>query len=186
MGDYVRSKSSNTAPSSQEQKQNVTNANIELQQLSIDRSKWSQESIAWEMKLENIANAIDKTDVTTRQKIWDKFDRKKVEKLDCDKSLSRLIYSLIALYIKTKDRNAKPPKYNSLQPLLSSICDDIKSMINSQTNNPNNNYITKHDFQTNISVFLKKIAQQRKNNLSDLGSNSVSVTDMIKGHKGRR
>merc|ERR1712173_522663 len=94
--------------------QSVGHGKIELQDRSINRSKWSQESLAWEKKLENIANAIDKTDVTTRKKIWDKFDRKKVERLDCDKSLSRLIYSLIALYIKTKDRNAKPPKYNSL------------------------------------------------------------------------
>merc|ERR1712150_79972 len=105
---------------------------IELQYRSIDRSKWNAESIAWEKKLKNIANAIDKTDVTTRKKIWDHFDRRKEERLDCDRSLSRVIYSLIALYIKTKDRNAKPPKYNSLLPLLSSMCDDIKSMINSQ------------------------------------------------------
>merc|ERR1712154_259178 len=164
--------------------QSVGHGKIELQHRSINRSKWSQESLAWEKKLENIANAIDKTDVTTRKKIWDKFDRKRVERLDCDKSLSRLIYSLIALYIKTKDRNAKPPKYNSLQPLLSSICDDIKSMINSQTGNVHNNYITKHDFQTNISVFLKKIAQQRKQNMSaDQLEHSQSITEMLKGRK---
>ena len=147
----------------------------------IEREHWTKESIEWENKLESVAKAIDKTDISTREKIWDKFDRKKIEKLDCDKSLSRLIYSLIALYIKTQDRNAKPPKFNSLTHLLNSICNDIKNMIND-----NSNYITKQDFQQNIAIYLKKIAKQRSQSRVAALSHSVSITDMLKGNKRKR
>ena len=68
----------------------------------IEREHWSQESLEWEQKLNPVADAIEKTDMSTREKIWDKFDRKKVEKLDCDKSLSRLIYSLLRYILRHK------------------------------------------------------------------------------------
>ena len=149
----------------------------------IEREHWSQESLKWEQKLSPVADAIEKTDITTREKIWDKFDRKKVEKLDCDKSLSRLIYSLIALYIKTQDRNARPPKFNSLTPLLQSICNEIKQEINNKYNTPNNNYITKKDFKDNIVVYLKKIARRRRQSSASGLSKSVSITEMMKQQK---
>eukprot|EP01084_Bolivina_argentea_P016192 30320_1 len=150
----------------------------------IDRSQWSKESIDWEKKLESVANAIDKTDVTTRAKIWDKFDRKKVERLDCEKSLSRLVYSLIALYIKTKNRNAKPPKFNLLQPLLLSICDDIRRIINMQNDDEQNTniYISKHEFQTQIAVYIRKIALRRKEELK----NSLKLSSSTRKGKKRR
>ena len=87
---------------------------------------------------------------------------KKVDKLDCDKSLAKLIYSLIALYVKTKNREAKPPKYHSLEPLLNSICADIKLFIQKETNDPYNQFISKSDFQKNIANHLKNVAEQRK------------------------
>jgi len=128
----------------------------------IDRSSWTAESKEWEGRLAEIARAIRKTDEATRRKIWDKFDRQGTGSLDCDKSLSRLIYSFFALYIKTKDRDGKPPKYQQLKPLLSSVCSDIRKMINSVTGDASNNQISKEDFVKNIADYLAKIADRRK------------------------
>eukprot|EP00486_Rosalina_sp_Unknown_P014403 CAMPEP_0201596336 /NCGR_PEP_ID=MMETSP0190_2-20130828/193046_1 /ASSEMBLY_ACC=CAM_ASM_000263 /TAXON_ID=37353 /ORGANISM="Rosalina sp." /LENGTH=133 /DNA_ID=CAMNT_0048056637 /DNA_START=2698 /DNA_END=3096 /DNA_ORIENTATION=+ len=36
----------------------------------IEREHWSQESLEWEQKLSPVADAIEKTDITTREKIW--------------------------------------------------------------------------------------------------------------------
>ena len=41
------------------------------------RKGWNKECIEWERKLFDVAHAIDKTDQSTREKIWYKFDRKK-------------------------------------------------------------------------------------------------------------
>jgi len=128
----------------------------------IDRSGWTKESLEWEGKLGDVAKAIGRTDKATREKIWDKFDRSRKGKLDCDKSLSRLIYSFFALYIKTRDRDGKPPKYNLLKPLLDSVCADIRSRINEVGGDPQNNFISKEDFVSNIADYLAAIAQQRK------------------------
>lgn len=128
----------------------------------IDRSGWSAESVEWEGKLGEVAKAIGRTDKATREKIWDKFDRRGAGKLDCDKSLSRLIYSFFALYIKTRDRDGKPPKYNLLKPLLDSVCADIRSRINEVGGDPKNNFISKEDFVSNIADYLAQIALQRK------------------------
>ena len=128
----------------------------------IDRSNWTKESLEWEGKLGDVAKTMSRTDKATAEKIWDKFDRNKKGKLDCDKSLSRLIYSFFALHIKTRNREQKPPKYQLLAPLLTSICADIRRMINEVGGDPNNNYITKEDFVNNIAGYLAKIADQRK------------------------
>eukprot|EP00484_Ammonia_sp_Unknown_P001543 CAMPEP_0197021758 /NCGR_PEP_ID=MMETSP1384-20130603/2689_1 /TAXON_ID=29189 /ORGANISM="Ammonia sp." /LENGTH=1232 /DNA_ID=CAMNT_0042449663 /DNA_START=24 /DNA_END=3722 /DNA_ORIENTATION=+ len=142
-----------------------------------NRNEWTAESLEWEQKLGDVAHKIEKTDVATRRRIWDKFDKKKTEKLDCDKSLSRLIYSLIALYIKTKNRDAKPPKFHALLPLLNSICDDIKIMIGG------NNFITQQQFEQHIAQYLQKIAAQRQQSVV---AHSPSITDMMKAQKRRR
>jgi len=128
----------------------------------IDRSGWPPESKEWEGKLGDVAKAIGRTDAATREKIWDKFDRKGAGKLDMEKSLSRLIYSFFALYVKTRDRDGKPPKFQLLSPLLSSVCADIKRMVNAQSGDAQNNFITKQDFVDHIAEYLAKIADQRR------------------------
>jgi len=127
----------------------------------IDRSQWTGESKEWEGKLASVAKAVQRTDKGTRGKIWDKFDRKGAGKLDLEKSLSRLIYSFFALYTKTRDRDGKPPKFQTLQGLLSSLCADIKRMIN-EASGKETRFITKQDFVDNIADYLSKIAAQRK------------------------
>jgi len=121
-----------------------------------DRSTYTAESLEWERKLSEVARDVDKTNASTRGKIWDKFDRKQVGKLDVEKSLPRLIYSFFALFCRSKDRDAKPPKYQLLQPLLKDICAEIREML------PQRDYITKQDFLTQIAVYLGKIASNRK------------------------
>eukprot|EP01084_Bolivina_argentea_P160166 278923_1 len=94
------------------------------------RSNWTRESYDWELNLESVANAINTKQTKT---LWNIVDKKKVEKLDCDKSLSMLIYLLFTLCSHNINRNnsiPKPPKSKLLQPLLQSICDDIKLMTN--------------------------------------------------------
>ena len=124
----------------------------------IDRSQWTKESLEWGRKLGDVAKTMSRTDKATMERIWDKFDRKGAGKMECDKSLSRLIYSLFAPYIKLKDRS--PPKYQLLMPLLTWICADIRRMVNEVGGDFNYN-IAKDDFANNIAGYLAKIADQR-------------------------
>ncbi len=124
------------------------------------RERWSSQSKEFEKKLEEVANTVDLTDPSTRKKIWDKFDKQKKGVLDTEKSLIRLIYSLMALYVKTKNRKAEAPKIKALQPLLVSIVNDIRPLLKREEQ------ITRNDFVDNIARYLKQVAAERKNQLA--------------------
>ena len=118
---------------------------------------WSQESLEWEHKLDAVTNDFDKTGYDTRSKIWYKFDREHKDKLQCKKYLPKLIYVLIALHIKTHDRNARPPPWRSLSGLCKCVGYDIQTfMIN------NNEFLTKNDFVKDLVGYLKRITYQRQ------------------------
>jgi len=123
---------------------------------NIDRSKWTPESREWETKLEDFANSVDKTSKDTRKKLWEKFDKYKKGKLDSDKYFRYLLYSLIALHVKTKDRTGKPPTQPQLEPFLIWLANEIRPML--KDNNGDRRYIQKKDFVSNIGNYLKQVA----------------------------
>jgi len=124
----------------------------------VDKVNWNKQSMDWEKKLEDIAICIERTDTATRAKLWGKFDTKGMGKMDTERGLMKLLYSLMVLYVRTRDRNARPPDIRELQPLLVDMCFDVKSML------PANNdaFILKQDFVTNIHLYLRKIADKHR------------------------
>eukprot|EP01084_Bolivina_argentea_P212787 361624_1 len=113
---------------------------------------WTKESIEWKWKLKDVANTFEDCSMSIRKKVWDKFDKHKKGELDTDKSLKKLLYALIALRIKSKDRQGKVPSYKSLQHLLKYIVKDISEMIE------NKKTIKKTEFTEKICNYLKKIS----------------------------
>ena len=103
----------------------------------------------------SVASFVDTITPFTRDTIWDRFDKHRSDKIDCQKMLPKLIYSLILMYIKSHDRNANVPKLNLLLPLTQSISLHIKNQLNSE-------YITKHDFRDNIVIYLQQFAREIK------------------------
>ena len=115
----------------------------------------SSESFEWAQNMFQVAQSMILISSYTFDRIWDKFDRKKVGKFDCHRQLSRLVYSLIALHVKIKDRNAKPPKFNSLQSLLISICNYIELQLQKYQ-------ITKQEFRDKVAMYLRQYALEIK------------------------
>ena len=99
----------------------------------------TQESLEWAQDMTYVAAFVHTINPFERDTIWDRVDKQRSGKIDCQKMLQRLIYSLIAMYIKSYDRNENVPKVLLLLPLLQSVSKHIKIQLNSE-------YITKQDF----------------------------------------
>ena len=127
---------------------------------NIDRSQWTRESVEWEGKMEEFAILVDRTHKETRKKLWDKFDKYKKEKLDSDKYLRYLLYSLVALHIKSKDRTGKIPTEQAIKPFLIWLANEIRPML--KDSSPDKRYITRKDFVSNIGSYVKKAAGLKK------------------------
>lgn len=111
----------------------------------------------WRMEFGFVTEKIEECSKLTLGKIWDKFDRKKSGELKFDFHVPRIMYAFIALSIKTQNRNGKPPKWNSLLPLVSFIAKNIKSQINEKNNTPDNNMMKRQDFIDNIVMYMKQV-----------------------------
>lgn len=117
---------------------------------------FSIESIEYFEKMPDIVNRLEKTDITTRQKIWDKFDKQQIGILNFEKTFPKILYAYIALYIKVKDRKATPPKYSKLEPLCKSVSMDIKRIAILNNNDNCSNGITKNEYEENILNYWKQ------------------------------
>ena len=81
----------------------------------------------------------------------------RVEAMDPDqrqKLLTRSIYSWIALHIKTKDRTATPPKFQSLLPLLISVSRPIQIQLQNKRINDGN---ISHSIFKHVQKFASQI-----------------------------
>ena len=135
--------------------------NIYFLCLSFLSIPFSKESIDFESKLSEIVSRLERTDIMTRQKIWDKFDPNELGILSFHKTFPKILYAYIALYIKVLDRNARPPKYTLLYPLCQSISFDVKRLLILKQENIGIG-ITKKQYEENIIDCWKQIVIDRK------------------------
>jgi len=114
-------------------------------------------------------------DATVRGRLWKKHDPNDVGKINVERGLMKLLYALIVFHVKTRDRNARPPDIRELQPLLIEMCFEVKAMLPSSSD-----FITKHEFVTNISTYVKKISDKRRGEAVDTLSSDFSFADFSK------
>ena len=128
---------------------------------------FSAESVEFDDKMPDIVNRVELTGISTKQKIWDKFDKHQIGILNFEKTFPKILYAYIALYIKMKDRNATPPRYSALEPLCKSISMDIKRIVILRKDNINGSRagrgITKKEYEENIASYWRQVVIDRKN-----------------------
>ena len=120
----------------------------------VARNKWTPEATEWLPKLRLVADNASRAPKATREKLFDRLDKKKRGKVNTDRQLMSLVYTFFALYAKKKDRNAPMPQLVQLEPLLIDIVYEIRPM----TNGSSQLYIGRDDFVKNIDIYLKSAA----------------------------
>lgn len=160
----------------------VSTQRIRRMTMSISHDEWPAESLEWEKKIDDLVVAIDHTDRKLRSKLWDKVDKAKTGRLDAYRSLERLIFSFILLYIKTNDRHGQVPKYSTLQPFLVDIATHVRGMLESGSK-----HIEKDDFINNIGAYMNKVLVKHRQNKAKIMSSEVSmnatVTELLRKTK---
>jgi len=117
---------------------------------------WNEQSVFWFRRMHEVAEFIETTLESIRSRIWDKFDKTHRCKLQSGKYLSKLVYSFIVLYAKSKQiRDA--PKYKTIQPLCKYFANDIIKILP----NEQRKYLTKQHFVKYIGVYFGKMVLKR-------------------------
>ena len=101
----------------------------------------------------NISEFMNTTLESTRNRMWDKFDKHKKGMLSTEKYLPKFVYTISVLHLKSKQRKSIPPKYSKVKNcakymallMIQSLPIDQKK------------YIDKQHFVDNIHIYLASI-----------------------------
>jgi predicted transcriptional regulator YdeE len=159
---------------------NVDSSRVARLRQEMGRNGWPPESEEWEAKLDDLADAIERTDNRLRLKIWNKVAKDGKDSLDSEKSLEKLLFSFIALYIKTKDRSQKPPRYANLRPLLTELSSEIRAMLDGDTN-----FIERDDFLKNIASYMSRVAAIQRRKAAVAAGKDASLNDSASSYVNR-
>eukprot|EP00485_Elphidium_margaritaceum_P020100 CAMPEP_0202721654 /NCGR_PEP_ID=MMETSP1385-20130828/150534_1 /ASSEMBLY_ACC=CAM_ASM_000861 /TAXON_ID=933848 /ORGANISM="Elphidium margaritaceum" /LENGTH=241 /DNA_ID=CAMNT_0049385949 /DNA_START=12 /DNA_END=737 /DNA_ORIENTATION=+ len=108
--------------------------------------------LLWKSRAD-ISEFMNTTLVSTRDRIWDKFDKQKKNVLSTEKYLPKFIYTISVLFSKSKQRKSTPPKYASVKN-----CAKYMSLLMIQTLPiDQKRYMDKQHFVANIHVYLSAI-----------------------------
>jgi len=90
---------------------------------------------------------------TTRERIWDKFDRHSQEMISTAKYLPKFVYTISVLYIKSNQRKSVPPRYTNVK----NCCKYMALLMTQSLPADQKKYMDKQHFVDNIHVYLSKL-----------------------------
>lgn len=101
----------------------------------------------------NISEFMNTTLESTRNRMWDKFDKHKKGMLSTEKYLPKFVYTISVLHLKSKQRKSIPPKYSKVKN-----CAKYMSLLMIQSLPiDQKKYIDKQHFVDNIHIYLASI-----------------------------